>query len=92
VSLVSTPEGDDKPLKYPGAMHTSDAVLFTKTDLAPHVDFDLELARKNALKIESNLAVMALSAKSGEGMDAWFDWFGSHAEKHSDPDKSRDSK
>ena len=92
VSLVSTPEGDDKPLKYPGAMHTSDAVLFTKTDLAPYVDFDLDLARKNALKIESNLAVMALSAKTGEGMEAWFDWFESNAKKHSNPDKSRGSK
>jgi len=89
VSLVSTPEGDDKPLKYPGAMHTSDAVLFTKTDLAPYVDFDLDTATKNALKIESSLAIMAFSVKTGEGMKAWFDWFESHAKKHSSPDKSR---
>lgn len=89
VSLISTPEGDDKPVKYPGAMHTSDAVLFTKTDLVPYVDFDLKAASENALKIESSLAVMALSAKTGEGMETWFDWFESHAKKHSSPDKSQ---
>jgi len=89
VSLISMPEGDDKPLKYPGAMHTSDAVLITKTDLAPYVDFNLDVARENALKIESDLAIMSLSAKTGEGLDAWFDWFESHAEKYRNPDKTR---
>lgn len=89
ISLISTPEGDDKPVKYPGAMYTSDAVLFTKTDLVPYVDFDLKAASENALKIESSLAVMALSAKTGEGLEAWFDWFESHAKKQNTQDESR---
>ena len=81
VSLISTPEGDDKPLKYPGAIHTSDVMLITKTDLAPYTDFSIARCRENALKIESELTVMALSVRSGEGLDAWLEWFELHAGK-----------
>jgi len=79
VCLISTPEGDDKPLKYPGAIHTSNLLLITKTDLAPYTDFDIEKASQNALAIESTIEVMALSCKSGEGMEQWYGWFESHA-------------
>ena len=87
VTLVSTPEGDDKPLKYPGAMHTSDVLLITKLDLVPYTDFSLDRARKNALKIESSLLVMAISAKTGEGLEAWKDWFESHAREKKSQNK-----
>ena len=79
VCLVSTPEGDDKPLKYPAAIHTSNALLITKTDLLPYTDFDLEKVRQNALRIESSIEIMALSCRSGEGMEQWYGWFESHA-------------
>jgi hydrogenase nickel incorporation protein HypB len=79
VCLISTPEGDDKPLKYPGAIHTADAVLITKSDLAPYTDFDIEKARLNAWRIKTGVPVMVVSCKSGEGLEAWFDWFETHA-------------
>ncbi|HUU27389.1 MAG TPA: hydrogenase nickel incorporation protein HypB [archaeon] len=79
VSLISAPEGDDKPLKYPGAMHTSDALVINKIDLIPYTDFSLERARENALKIGSHLDIMPLSCKTGEGLEAWIEWFESHA-------------
>jgi len=60
----------------------------------PEVRDDIQMnnyniLRRNALKIESDLAIMSLSAKTGEGLDAWFDWFESHAEKYRNPDKTR---
>ncbi len=82
--LVSTPEGDDKPLKYPGAVHTSDLMLVTKTDLAPYTNFDVARAGENARRINADIDVFPVSCTSGEGLDQWFDWFGKHAaEKNS---------
>jgi len=79
VCLISIPEGDDKPLKYPGAIHTSDALVINKIDLAPYTDFNMEHARRNALKVKEGLPVMALSCRTGEGLEAWIKWFESHA-------------
>ena len=79
VCLISTPEGDDKPLKYPGAIHTSDLLVINKTDLAPYTNFRVEEARTNALRIKAGLPVLALSCVSGEGLEPWLEWFESHA-------------
>ncbi len=72
VVLVSVPEGSDKPAKYPAAFYKADVFLVTKTDLLPYFDFDLEEAKNLALKINPRLRVIALSAKSGEGLEEWY--------------------
>jgi len=79
VCLISAPEGNDKPLKYPCAIHTADLLLLTKLDLAPYTDFDPETVHQNALRIKNGLPVIGLSSKSGEGLDRWIEWFESRA-------------
>ena len=74
VAVVSIPEGDEKPTKYPAAFVHSDAVVFTKTDLIPHLDYDLDRAVGDSRKINNKIKVFALSAKTGEGMVAWIDY------------------
>ncbi len=74
VVLVSVPEGDDKPLKYPKAFATSQAFVITKIDLLPFFDFSVDRAKEYALGINPKLEVMALSAKTGEGLDGWLSW------------------
>lgn len=71
VVLLSTPEGSDKPAKYPATFKSADLVLITKTDLLPHFDFSVEEATRESLVLNPDLKVMALSATSGEGFDAW---------------------
>ncbi len=74
ITLVSVTEGEDKPLKYPDAFTFADLVLVTKTDLAPHLDFDLELLKRNIARINPSAEVVCLSSKSREGFDAWLAW------------------
>ncbi len=76
VVMLSVTEGDDKPLKYPDMFHAADLMVITKTDLLPHVSFDVERCVAFARRINPEIEVMQLSATSGEGMDAWFDWIG----------------
>ncbi len=71
VAVISTPEGDEKPAKYPAVFVRADAVVITKTDLLPYVDYDLERATADCRKLNKNVRVFPLSAKTGEGMDAW---------------------
>ncbi len=71
VVLVSVPEGDDKPLKYPKAFATSQAFVVTKVDLLPHFDFSLERVKQNALAINPKLEVFFVSSRTGEGIDEW---------------------
>ncbi len=74
VVLVSTAEGDDKPEKYPAAMAAADLLIVSKLDLLPHVDFDVHRCIESARRIQPGLPVLALSARSGEGMEAWLRW------------------
>ena len=74
VMLLSVPEGDDKPLKYPLMFRNSDALIISKTDALPWFDFDVERCTERARKLNPEIAVFPLSAKSGEGMDAWEAW------------------
>ncbi|HDH01209.1 MAG TPA: hydrogenase accessory protein HypB, partial [Nitrospirae bacterium] len=74
VVLVSVPEGPDKPLKYPKAFKTSQVFIITKSDLVPHFDFDVESVKKAALSLNPSLKVFVLSAKTGEGLDEWFEF------------------
>ena len=72
--LLSVPEGDDKPLKYPLMFTVADVLLVTKCDAAPLFDFDTEALAQRARALNPGLAVIPVSAVTGEGLDAWLDW------------------
>jgi hydrogenase nickel incorporation protein HypB len=74
VVVLSVTEGEDKPLKYPDMFHAADLMLLNKVDLLPHLDFDVARCVEYARRINPRLEVMALSAVSGQGMQAWLDW------------------
>lgn len=74
VMILSLPEGDDKPLKYPLMFQKSDALIITKMDAAPYFDFHLDDAIRRARALNPGIAVFPLSARTGEGMDAWEKW------------------
>lgn len=74
VMLLSVPEGDDKPLKYPLMFEISDLVLITKIDTLEYFDFDLAAAEKYIRERNPKAEILRVSAKTGEGMDALCDW------------------
>ena len=74
VVIVSTTEGDDKPLKYPHIFLEADVCVINKIDLAPYLDTDVETLRNNTLKVNHHLQLFEVSATKGTGMDAWCDW------------------
>jgi hydrogenase nickel incorporation protein HypB len=74
VMILSTPEGADKPAKYPLMFAESKVLLINKIDLAPYVDFDLEKARRDARNINPDLEIFEISCKTGEGLELWLDW------------------
>lgn len=74
VTILSVPEGDDKPLKYPLMYQVCDVVLVNKIDVAPYFDFDLEKLKKNVVLRNPKAVVIPFSAKTGEGLDAWTEW------------------
>ncbi len=74
VTLLSVAEGDDKPEKYPAAFRRADAVVLSKLDLLPHVDFDPHRAEGLARALNTGLRWLPLSARTGEGVDAWVQW------------------
>lgn len=74
VALLSVTEGEDKPLKYPVMFREADVLLITKTDLAPYLDIDLARIEANARQINPQVTVIPVSAKTGEGLDPWFNW------------------
>ena len=72
--ILSVPEGDDKPLKYPLMFTVCDLVIINKTDVMPYFDFDLERCRKNILMRNPHATIISVSAKTGDGMDALAEW------------------
>ena len=72
--ILSVPEGDDKPLKYPLMFSVCDLVLVNKTDVMPYFDFDLDRCRQNVKMRNPNAKVIPISAKTGDGIDAFADW------------------
>ena len=74
VVLISTTEGDDKPLKYPSMFRRSSVMIINKTDLLDFSDFDMEQVKKNAWSINADLKVFEISCRTGEGLDAWYLW------------------
>lgn len=74
VMILSVPEGHDKPLKYPLIFQVCDALIINKIDVLPYFDFDMDKVTEFALMRNPNLKIFSVSAKTGEGMDAWCDW------------------
>lgn len=74
VMILSVPEGDDKPLKYPLMFSVCDLVLINKTDVMPYFDFDLEKCKENIRMRNPKAQVIPISAKTGEGIDLFADW------------------
>ncbi|MFZ2658586.1 MAG: hydrogenase nickel incorporation protein HypB [Victivallales bacterium] len=74
IALLSTPEGEDKPIKYPVIFSDAKVIVLTKIDLLNYVDCDLKKVRKNIRQLNPGVFVFELSAKTGEGMDAWIEY------------------
>ena len=72
--ILSVPEGHDKPLKYPLIFTVCDVLLINKVDVLPYFDFDMDKVVEYAHRRNPNLKMFPISAKTGEGMDAWCDW------------------
>ena len=74
VMILSVPEGDDKPLKYPLMFRTSDALVISKIDALPYFDFDMDACVQRAKALHPAIQIFPVSAKTGEGMAAWEEW------------------
>jgi hydrogenase nickel incorporation protein HypB len=72
--VLSVTEGEDKPLKYPHIFMAAELMILNKTDLLPHVDFDVALAVSYARDINPRIQVLPVSARTGEGLAAWYEW------------------
>lgn len=72
--ILSVPEGDDKPLKYPLMFSIVDVLLINKIDVIEHFDFDLEAVKERATKLNPNIKIISISARTGEGIDEWANW------------------
>ncbi|MFH1169859.1 MAG: hydrogenase nickel incorporation protein HypB [Chloroflexota bacterium] len=74
VMLASTPEGDDKPLKYPMLFAEADVVLVNKVDLLPHVNFNADAFQKTVAGLNHDVKIFPLSCQTGEGVSQWLSW------------------
>lgn len=74
VALLSVTEGEDKPLKYPHMFRAADILLINKTDLLPYVNFDVELCKEYALRVNPDLVILETSCTVSGGLDSWYQW------------------
>ena len=74
VVVLSVTEGEDKPVKYPLMFRVCDSAILNKIDLLPYLDYEKDLAVESIHKIHPNMPVFEMSAKTGDGFDAWIDW------------------
>jgi hydrogenase nickel incorporation protein HypB len=74
VAILSVTEGEDKPLKYPDMFHAADLMILNKTDLLPYLDFDVQKCIDFARRVNPEIEVLQLSARSGEGLEQWYAW------------------
>ncbi len=74
VVIISTTEGEDKPLKYPDMFDTSDICIINKIDLLPYLSFDMEKLKTSALQVNPKLQFFEVSATTGQGMENWYHW------------------
>ena len=82
VMILSVPEGHDKPLKYPLMFSKVDALIINKIDVAPYFDFDMNKLREYVLKLNKNVKIFPISAKTGEGVEEWCDWLLNEVQEH----------
>jgi hydrogenase nickel incorporation protein HypB len=82
VAILSVTEGEDKPLKYPDMFAASQLMILNKTDLLPHVKFDVARCIDLARRVNPAIEVIQLSATTGEGMDAWLNWLDHSVHSH----------
>ena len=78
VVIISVPEGDEKPLKYPHMFRVADLVVLNKIDLLPYVPFDVERFRANLASINPRARLLSVSALRGEGLGEWYSWIRTH--------------
>ncbi len=78
VIIISTTEGTDKPLKYPLILKDAQLCVINKVDLLPYVDFAMDEFMENARQVNPDLSFIPLSAKTGEGLEQWYDWLREH--------------
>ncbi len=83
VVMVSIPEGDDKPIKYPVIFRKASVVLINKIDLLAYTNFNIAKIKKDSFNINPNLRIFEISCKSGEGLEIWFDWLKEQVKKKS---------
>ena len=81
VVMLSTAEGEDKPLKYPSIFFKSELMLLTKVDLLPYVPFKADVARENARRVHPDMEIIDVSSTTGEGLDRWMEWLAARREK-----------
>ncbi|HUV71257.1 MAG TPA: hydrogenase nickel incorporation protein HypB [Terracidiphilus sp.] len=74
IVLLSVTEGEDKPLKYPSIFFKSELAVLTKTDLLPHVPFNIDLAEENARRVHPEIEILRVSNTTGDGLDQWLAW------------------
>jgi len=74
VMILSVPEGDDKPLKYPLMFGESDALIISKIDALPYFNFSIEKCEERVKQLNKDIAILPLSAKRGDGLEAWISW------------------
>ena len=87
VMILSVPEGDDKPLKYPLMFQVSHCLLINKIDAASCFDFDFDACRERVLRLNPDMKIILVSAKTGEGMDEWYDWIREQVKEWKEADK-----
>lgn len=72
--VLSVPEGDDKPIKYPGTFAKADVVLINKMDLLGYIEFDMDKVLRDIRAVNKQAKIFHISATTGEGLDEWYDW------------------
>lgn len=82
VMILSVPEGHDKPLKYPLMFSKVDALIINKIDVAPYFDFDMDKLREYVGKLNKNVKIFPISAKTGEGVSEWTQWLLNEVQEH----------
>ncbi|WP_026118072.1 hydrogenase nickel incorporation protein HypB [Nocardiopsis salina] len=89
VVVMSVPEGEDKPIKYPHMFRGADLVLLNKVDLLPHLDFDMDRFLEHLRRVNPGAALHPVSATRGEGLQEWYAWLGAHSPSAGTPVRAR---
>jgi hydrogenase nickel incorporation protein HypB len=87
IVLLSTTEGEDKPLKYPSIFFKSELMILTKIDLLPYVPFKSDVAKENARRVHPQMEILEVSSTTGEGLDSWLEWLVARRQKAKEKSK-----